>query len=62
MSTMPSNLRHAQHVGNPDPECEICVLKAEQRQVRTHQQDMASIHESLRAIGGYVQQSSRYIR
>jgi hypothetical protein len=65
---MDDSLRHARHVnGNPDPNCEVCRVKAEQRHRRAHQ-DMRGVplagaeSATVRAVGGYVQQSERFVR
>lgn len=64
MSTMPDNLRHAQHLGNPHPECAVCIALADARHKRTH---MAGVpvpgdQHTVRAVGGFVQQSARFVR
>jgi hypothetical protein len=64
---MDDSLRHARHVGNPHSDCAVCVAKAEARHKRAHQ-DMAGVpvaggdQFSVRAVGGYVQRSERFVR
>ncbi len=85
---MDDSLRHARHRGNPEPNCAVCVAKAEGRHRRAHQtvdqmvdqlvaparamahavRDAAGVHvldaesATVRAVGGYVQSSTRFIR
>lgn len=64
MADLPESQRHAKHVGNPDPDCAVCVAKAKARYERTHggvPVPSADV-QSVRAVGGFVQSSGRFVR
>jgi len=62
MAALPAHLRHAHHVGNPDPACEVCVEKAKERNRHIHQVDASAEQFTVRAVGGFVQTSGRFVR
>ena len=60
--SMPDHLRHAQHVGNPHPECAVCLALAEARHKRMAGVPVPGDQHTVRAIGRFVQESARFVR
>lgn len=61
--SMPDELRHAKHVGNPDPRCAVCVEKARDSYWGEREGWIApsSGVTSVRAVGGFVKASGRIV-
>lgn len=62
---LPNHLRHATHSSEPDVRCEVCVAKAADA---LRGQGLAGVpvrstdQVSVRAVGGFVQESGRFVR